>query len=152
MAEEPPPACRTPIETFTRPKIRRSSTNNYKSELEAHTHRETDSPQRQLERRKSEESTYQRMLPQFHRRQMSNHQDADDADDAASVISSRNYERMVGQTTDVQPNPSSVPRPHAPKQGSTAQERPADPKRRLSFKFDDYKSHMLRKSLGDNQV
>ncbi|ESX01081.1 hypothetical protein KL918_002722 [Ogataea parapolymorpha] len=149
MGEEPPPACRTPIETFTRPTIRRSSTNNYKSELEAYTHHETDSPQRQLERRKSEESTYQRMLPQFHRRQMSHH---DDADDAASVISSRNYERMVGQTTDVQPKPSSVPRPHASKQDSPPQERPGDPERRLSFKFDDYKSHMLRKSLGDNQV
>ncbi|KAG7814064.1 hypothetical protein KL921_000338 [Ogataea angusta] len=149
MGEEPPPACRTPIETFTRPTIRRNSTNNYKSELEAYTHHETDSPQRQLERRKSEESTYQRMLPQYHRRQMSHH---DDADDAASVISSRNYERMVGQTTDVQPKPSLVPRPHARKHEAAPQERPGDPGRRLSFKFDDYKSHMLRKSLGDNQV
>ncbi|KAH3661983.1 hypothetical protein OGAPHI_006162 [Ogataea philodendri] len=143
MDEEPPIASQTPIESFYRPLLRRSSTNNYKSELEAHTHRQNDLPEQQLQRRQSEELSFERMRSQVHRHQLL-HND----DDSASVISSPSYETISGQRTSLsQPDPQvseSKPR----KSDQFFESRPVPGVgRRLSFKYDDYKKQMLNKSM-----
>ncbi|ODV84370.1 hypothetical protein CANARDRAFT_201228 [[Candida] arabinofermentans NRRL YB-2248] len=67
----PPPASSTPFEVIFNPRLKRTSTTNYRTELEAQQQKAEDDARSQLTRRESEKNTFDKMSAQNFKRQLS---------------------------------------------------------------------------------